>query len=125
MTLGSLASPVRIRRNADACIDCAKCAKACPSLLPVDRLASVKSAECIGCLECVAVCPAKGALDLAVTRRRPVPAAAVAVGVLTLFLGIVVYAKVIGRWDTRVDEGIYFELVPKASQFGHPPVSGR
>ena len=36
--LVSLFSPVRIRRDPDACIDCAKCAKACPSLLPVDRL---------------------------------------------------------------------------------------
>ena len=29
--LVSMASPLRIRRTADACIDCAKCAKVCPS----------------------------------------------------------------------------------------------
>jgi len=65
--LASLFSPLRIRRNAAACIDCEKCAKACPAVLPVDRLVSIKSAECTGCLECVAVCPAKGALQMAAT----------------------------------------------------------
>jgi polyferredoxin len=122
--LVSLVSPTRIRRNADACIDCAKCAKACPALLPVDRLASVKSAECTGCLECVAVCPAKGALDLSVGRRRPIPALAVAIGVVVLFLGLVGYGKLSGHWQTAVDDAVYRELIPKASAFGHPPVSG-
>ena len=121
--LVSLLSPVRIRRNADACIDCAKCAKACPSRLPVDRLASVRSAECTGCLECVAVCPAAGALDLSLSRRRRVPALAVAIGVAVLFLGLVGYAKSTGHWQTKTDEAIYFELIPKASEFGHPPVN--
>ena len=32
--LVSLASPMRIRRNPETCIDCAKCAKACPSHAP-------------------------------------------------------------------------------------------
>jgi polyferredoxin len=36
--LAALASPTRIRREAEPCIDCGKCAKACPALLPVDRL---------------------------------------------------------------------------------------
>lgn len=121
--LVSLASPTRIRRSPDACIDCAKCSRACPSLLPVDRLLSVKSAECTGCLECVAVCPAVGALDLKVGRRR-VPPLAVAVGVTALFLGLVGYARLTGRWATPTDEAVYFDLVPKASDFGHPPVSG-
>lgn len=43
--IASLLSPFRIRRSADACIDCAKCAKACPSALPVDKLVSIKSAN--------------------------------------------------------------------------------
>jgi polyferredoxin len=60
--LASLLSPLRIRRNAEACIDCSKCAKACPSALPVDKLLTIRSAECTGCLECVAVCPAQAAL---------------------------------------------------------------
>jgi polyferredoxin len=60
--LTSWLSPLRIRRDAHACIDCSKCAKACPSALPVDKLLSIKSAECTGCLECLAVsCPRRTA----------------------------------------------------------------
>jgi polyferredoxin len=39
--LTSLLSPLRIRRSEPACIDCAKCAKACPSALPVDKLVNI------------------------------------------------------------------------------------
>ncbi len=60
--LTSWLSPTRIRRNPETCIDCAKCAKACPSALPVDKLAQIRSVECTGCLECVAVGPAQDAL---------------------------------------------------------------
>ena len=49
--LTSWLSPTRIRRNTEACIDCAKCAKACPSALPVDKLVQIRSVECTGCLE--------------------------------------------------------------------------
>ena len=71
MGLASLLSPTRIRRDPELCIDCAKCAKACPSHLPVDTLIQIRSAECLGCLECVAVCPADKALDLAVLGMNP------------------------------------------------------
>lgn len=64
MGLISIFSPARITRSESNCIDCAKCAKACPSVLPVDRLVQIRSAECMNCLECIAVCPAKDALFL-------------------------------------------------------------
>jgi len=123
MGLVALISPSRIVRNADACIDCAKCAKACPAGLPVDVLASVRSAECTACLSCVAVCPAEGALDLSfgVARRRAVvPPWAVAAGIFIVFLGIVGYARAAGYWHTSLPERVYFDLVPRASEFAHP-----
>jgi polyferredoxin len=116
----SLFSPARIRREADACIDCAKCAKACPSLLPVDRLTTVKSAECTGCLECVAVCPAEGALRLSVGRSRAIPTWAVAATIAAIFVGIVGYAQMTGRWQSNVPDAVYRELVPAADALGHP-----
>jgi polyferredoxin len=118
--MAALPSPTRIRRNPDACIDCAKCSKVCPSLLPVDRLLSVKSAECTGCLECVAACPARGALDLAVTRTRRIPLAATAGGIALIFLALVGLAQATGHWHTSLPDSVYFALIPKVNSFGHP-----
>ena len=123
MGLVRLAGPARISRNADACIDCAKCAKACPAGLPVDVLLTVRSPECTSCLSCVAVCPAVGALDLTIglaRRRAVVPAWAVAAGIMVLFLGIVGYARAAGHWHTSLPDSLYFDLVPRADQFEHP-----
>jgi polyferredoxin len=124
--LASLLSPLRIRRSEPACIDCAKCAKACPSALPVDKLITIKSAECTGCMECVAVCPAEGALQMALPQwtRAPkqgrIPAWAIAAGVAVLFFGIVGYARSAGYWNGDVPEFVYRQLVPQASEVSHP-----
>jgi len=117
----SLASPLRIRRDSNLCIDCGKCAGACPSALPVDRLVTIRSAECTGCLQCVASCPAAGALFLSTpVRHRRVPAWAVAAGVAALFLGVCGYARWTGHWNTDLPSRTYFELVPHANEFQHP-----
>ncbi|HLY18605.1 MAG TPA: 4Fe-4S binding protein [Bryobacteraceae bacterium] len=120
MGLAALASPLRIRRQAALCMDCAKCAKACPAVLPVDQLPSIRSAECTGCLECVAVCPAEGALRMAGPRRRTVPAWMMGAAAAVLFLGICGYARWAGYWHTDLPERVYFELVPHANEFSHP-----
>ena len=111
---------MRIRRNADLCIDCAKCAKACPSALPVDRLVSIQSAECTACMQCVASCPAEGALLLAAPRGRRVPIWLVAAGIVGLFLGSYVFGVASGHWHTDLSDSIYFQLVPHADEFSHP-----
>ena len=124
--LASIFSPLCIRRELSACIDCAKCAKACPSALPVDKLLSIKSAECTGCLECVAVCPAQGALRMALPAmtatggRRRIPAWAMSAGIAGLFFGIVGFAKTEGYWKTDVPNYVYRQLVPHADQATHP-----
>ena len=112
-------SPVRIRRDADLCIDCAKCASACPSLLPVDRLTSVRSPECTGCYDCVAACPAAGALEMTLGRRR-LPGWALAMGLAIVFLGFTSYAQWFGYWVPNVPSQVYFDLIPRAQEFGHP-----
>lgn len=58
MGVVSLLSPFKIRRNAESCIDCGKCAKSCPSRIPVDKLIQVRTVECTGCMTCVEPCDA-------------------------------------------------------------------
>jgi polyferredoxin len=121
MGLASTLSPARITRDPVACIDCGKCAKACPSLLPVDELLTVRTPECNGCLTCVSVCPVKGALDMrTLARRRRLPSAVIAVGVAAIFVLIVGYAKAAGHWNGAVAEDVFFELIPQAAVFAHP-----
>jgi polyferredoxin len=120
--LVALISPTRIRRDPDACIDCAKCAKACPAGLPVDTALSIRSAECTACMSCVAVCPAVGALDLKTGLRRhaAVPPWALAAAITVVFLGIVGYARAAGYWHTDLPDDRLFHLIPRAEQFSHP-----
>jgi polyferredoxin len=122
--LVSLLSPMRITRNASTCIDCDKCAKACPSALPVDKLLQIRSAECTGCLECVAVCPAKETLTMSLPvglrKRHAIPAWSIAAGITFLFLAIVGYAKITDRWNTNLPRQVYLELVPNAIAQEHP-----
>jgi polyferredoxin len=116
----ALLSPLRIRRNPDTCIDCAKCANACPSQLPVDQLITIKSAECTACMECIAVCPAEKALIFSAPKTKEVPAWAVAAGIALLFLGTVGYAKATGRWESNIPAQVYRVLVPNAENATHP-----
>jgi polyferredoxin len=126
--LASLFSPARITRNLGTCIDCAKCAKACPSTLPVNKLVQIRSAECTGCLECVAVCPANNtlavSLPVGLRTRRAIPAWTMAAGIAIVFFGLVGYAKITGQWNTELPQQVYLYLVPNANEQHHPRVTG-
>jgi polyferredoxin len=129
--LTSLLSPVKIRRDAEACIDCGKCARACPSNLPVDRLMQIRSAECTACMACVAACPAQDALQLALAprqapnsaarwRRRTVSPRAVVAVLACIFFGLVFCAKLTGHWQTNLPREVYMDLVSHAADATHP-----
>jgi polyferredoxin len=121
MGLLSLLSPTRIVRDPVSCIDCGKCATACPSLIPVDKLMTVRTPECNGCLTCVSVCPVKDALEMRtlVTRRR-VTAPRIAIGVAAILFVVIGYARVAGHWHGDTPEHLFFQLIPAASSFSHP-----
>jgi polyferredoxin len=131
MGLVSLLSPLKIRRNASACIDCAKCARACPSALPVHKLIQIRSAECTACMACIAACPAEGALQFSLPQgrtnaaqlphyRRAVTPAALAALLACIFLGFVLFARATNHWQTHVPEAVYQELIPNANLATHP-----
>jgi polyferredoxin len=117
--LAALASPLSIRRHPDPCIDCGRCARACPAGLPVDRKLEILSAECTACLQCVSACPAAGALELSALGRRRVPAWAVAAALVALLVGVTGLARAMGWWDRAPSEERLRELIPMSRSIGH------
>lgn len=120
----SLLSPLKVTRHSPSCIDCGLCAKACPSRLPVDRLARVRSDECVGCLSCVAACPVPRALrvESPAPWRRAVRPAVFALLVLVVFGGLIVAGRALGAWQTQVTTEEYVERVKTldGAEYGHP-----
>ena len=82
------ASPYAVRVNADACIRCGKCNKACPMNVEVmdAKHGRVTSLECINCNECVNACPQKGAIHTGFTKKARIHPIVATVLALLLFL---------------------------------------
>jgi polyferredoxin len=127
--LVSLLSPAKIRRDEEACIDCGKCAKACPAGLKVDKLVQISSPECTACMACVSVCSTQDALQFALPPARKsahrwkgrVVGPAMAAGVMAgIFFALILTAKVTGHWQTNLPRQVYLELVPQVSSLSHP-----
>lgn len=131
-------SPVGIRRDTTACIDCGKCAKACPSHLPVDQLIQIRSLECTSCMECVAVCPADHALQLAFAprelatdskittspsitrwRSRVLQPRTIVIALSLIFFGLIGIARATGHWQTNISRDLYQQMVPNADEYEH------
>jgi len=129
--IASFFSPVKIRRDTEACIDCGKCARACPSSLPVDQLVQIRSVECTACMACVAACPAQDALQFSLVprnaatpsdrwRRRIVRPKAMAAVLTLILISLIVAAKATGHWQTNLPREIYMVLVSHAKDATHP-----
>lgn len=103
-------SPVKIRRDANACVSCGLCDKACMARIPVSSLPMVKSVECTGCLDCLAVCPKKEALTVGLARRRVSPVA-YAAAVVGLFLAGYVGARATGNWHNDIPDAEYVQHI--------------
>ncbi len=119
----SLLGPGKIKRDAGACIDCGKCAKACPSFIKVDKIKTVVSDECTGCLDCVDACPVEGALELKVVgRKKRIPKRVWAYAIVFTFWGALLLFKLTGPWENSISnqEYIYHMERMDGPEYGHP-----
>jgi polyferredoxin len=129
MGIVSTLSPVKIRRDASACIDCNKCNHACPSSLPIAQLTQVTSAECTACMTCIAACPAENALQFALPPHDPTTAArwrnrtlqprTVVLILAIIFFALIGAARLTHHWQTPISRDVYLQLVPHADDYTH------
>lgn len=120
----SLFSPVKIRRNVESCIDCGKCAKNCPSRIPVDQLINIRTVECTGCMTCVESCPVASTLTFSLqapTKKRQIPLSGMMMAILTLgiLFATIAVAAYLGVWDSPVPDNYWFHIIPNAKGIGH------
>jgi polyferredoxin len=116
-----LLSPARIKRNPKTCIDCAKCAKVCPSFIKVDEVKTVISDECTSCVQCVDACPVADTLHFqTLTGKRRLAKKLVPIVTVGIFLLVTGLAMLTGNWDTSLSREQYLEHHPKVQSYGHP-----
>jgi len=90
-------SVFKVRRNADTCIDCGKCDKACPMNVSVSNVETVESAECINCNQCVNACPVADTLVVATKgRKKTISATTMWIATLAIILALVGVTSVTG-----------------------------
>ncbi len=111
----ALAGPLQVRRAAARCVDCKKCEQVCPAAIKITARETLVNPECVGCLDCLAVCPEPGCLSLTVWGRKRVSWWLLPAGMLLLFLGLWVWARLSGHWQTRVPDAVlwrFYHLLP-------------
>jgi polyferredoxin len=119
--VASLLSPFKIKRNPISCIDCAKCAIACPSRIKVDKVRTVISDECTACLNCVDVCPVAQTLELkSVIVSRAIAPRRVAIGIAAIFVLVTGLGMVTGHWQNDVPVQTYIDRRDEIMSYGHP-----
>jgi ferredoxin len=98
----SRVSFLNIRRDADACIDCGRCDKACMMNVQVATVDVVKSSECISCNECVNACPVPGALKVTAPGGARATALAATGVVVALMVAVVGVTTLSGSFDWQM-----------------------
>lgn len=119
--IASIFSPNKITRNAESCIDCGLCAKACPSRIKVDEVKTVISDECSTCMSCVDVCPVAETLVLKnIVAKRTTRKKYLAIKMLGLYFAAVGFGMIAGYWQNNLSEGTYIKYHKILNVLGHP-----
>lgn len=111
-------SPTKVERDADLCIGCNLCSKACPVNIDVAKSGKVTSMECISCNECVSVCPKKGALQVK-TAGKAISPLAMLVIIAALFFGTVWIAQATGNFEVLPEALKQGETIPLSEVKGY------
>lgn len=115
-------SPNKIRRDVSKCIDCALCAKACPSAIKVDKVITVWSDECTTCLSCVDACPVEDTLNVftLLPKKKKINKKYIAIAIVALFMLVTGVGMFTGHWQNKITKEEYMYLYQNMNSFGHP-----
>ncbi len=104
MGILALGSPLQIRRNPNACVQCQRCQRVCPAHLRIHQKERILSPECSGCMDCIIVCPVPDTLALKSPGRlvKNLRVSWAGLFVVAMFLGTVTWAKSSGHWESHL-----------------------
>lgn len=114
------ASPLRVHRDPQRCVDCHQCERVCPAAIRITAREAVRDNECIGCLECLPVCPRKECLTLIRPGRKTTPPLLLPTLLLGSFFLFWLWAEASGHWHTQIPTATFRELYPQTRTIGHP-----
>lgn len=119
--LFSFLSPVAVRRDADKCVECGKCGRACPNQIPVDKKKMVRSVECTACFSCVGACRTPGAIGISLPRGK-MRVSVVTYGVIMVaaFFFSAQISRTFNYWRSETPGGMYKALYSRIAEIGHP-----
>lgn len=100
-TIG-MASPCAINRDEETCIDCKKCAHACPVGLDPSTVTVVRSNVCDGCMDCVHACPVEECLEPKIAGRIVMKPWMWGIGIVVVWLLIYGTALAMGQWHSTL-----------------------
>ncbi len=92
-------SMVKVYRDQSPCINCGKCAVACPVGLTPDKDTIQGNGECITCGRCYSACPVDGAMNSGY-KSKNLTFLKTSIAGLLIFAAVVAGAKTIGYWET-------------------------
>jgi polyferredoxin len=117
----SFFSPAKIKRDADKCIDCSLCTKACPSLINVEKVNVVVSDECSSCFNCIDACPVEDTLYVkSLITKGKVNKKIVAFGIVAVYFIILTIGMISGNWKAPTTKEEYLMHFKNKDSLGHP-----